>query len=642
MELPFPHCLRSKPRKFPAGLLACLLGLSFRVVAQAQTSVTTYHDDIQRTGWNPTESILTPSKVTPTTFGLISSVALDDQVDAQPLVVADQTIEGQGEHTVVYVATENNSVYAIDASTGTILKNVNLGAPVPYPQGCHNNAPTVGITGTPTIDVEKQTIYAMAYTLVAGTPTYRLHALSLQTLQEKAGSPITVAASHSLANGSKYTFNASVQRQRPALLESDGNIYAGFGSFCDGATSQSRGWLLGWNAETLTALSANELTDRLTTAPDHGKNWFLSSIWMSGYGVADDGAGHVFFVTANSDPAVDTYTGTTNIQESVVQMPEALTSVLDLFTPSNVFALDQNDADYGSGGVLVLPDQPGPVPHLAVAAGKEGSLFIIDRDDMGRLHNPNIPVHVQIGYCWCGPSYYQGSDGVGRVITSGGNQVKTWTIDTSLSTALVAEASSSALASTSQDPGFFTTVSSNETHANTAIIWAIGRPTGDNNQVTLYAFNGTKSASNLSKLWSGAAGTWPNLSADANLVPTVANGKVYVASYKQLAIFGLISATASNKIELQQPVAVAEPKPAGALFWGSIKSINGYSIVLVLRTGALLQVDFSKAFAEGTAIQPVVGEDVVVNGVFNEQGSLEARSLWRAKGPQTWGADSPG
>ncbi|MBV8359917.1 MAG: PQQ-binding-like beta-propeller repeat protein, partial [Deltaproteobacteria bacterium] len=399
------------------GILACAFGLPWQIVAEAQTSVTTYHGDSQRTGWNSSEGILKPSNVTATTFGLIASVALDDQVDAQSLVVANQVIEGQGMHTVVYVATENNTVYAIDSSTGSILKTANLGAPVPRPLGCTLNGPNVGITGTPTIDVEKQTIYVMAYTLVAGQPSYRLHALNLQTLQDKAGSPINVMASHRLTDGSKLSFNSKVERQRPALLESNGNIYAGFSSFCDFSPSSSRGWLLGWNAGTLTALGANELTDTLKTAPaNNGTNFFLSAIWMSGYGIADDGVGNVFFVTGNSDPNLNTYTGTTNIQESVVKMPEALTSVLDLFTPSNVFSLDQGDEDFGAGGVLVLPDQPGPVPHLAVAAGKDGRLFIIDRDDMGRFHNPDIPAHVNIGGCWCGSSYYQGADGVGRVV----------------------------------------------------------------------------------------------------------------------------------------------------------------------------------------------------------------------------------
>ena len=300
----FSHGLRLRPSNLLVGFLACILGLAFSVVAQAETSVTTYHYDIQRTGWNPSETVLTPSKVK--SLGLIASVALDDQVDAQPLVVANQTITGEGVHTVVYVATENNSVYAIDSSTGHILQRVNLGAPVPNPLGCNNNGPNVGITSTPTIDVENQIIYVMAYTLGAGKPAYHLHALELQSLKDAAGSPKTVTASHSLTNGKSYTFNPTVQRQRSALLQSGGHIYAGFGGFCDYSYGSSRGWLLGWNSATLTPLSANELTNRRSPAPSGGGNWFLSSIWMSGYGIADDGNGDVFFSTGNSDPDEDT------------------------------------------------------------------------------------------------------------------------------------------------------------------------------------------------------------------------------------------------------------------------------------------------------------------------------------------------
>jgi hypothetical protein len=680
------------------GLIACALGLSFGTAVRAQTnittkgdeqrqilhpfesvSITTYHGDPQRTGWNPRERILTPSNVTPTTFGLIAAVALDGQVDAQPLVVADQNIEGQGIHNVVYVTTENDSVYAIDGSTGNILTKANFGPSVPDPDSC-GSIPYVGITSTPTIDVRKQTIYAMAYTTVAGQPSYQLHALDLQTLQDEPGSPVTVSASHSLADGSEFNFNPMVQRQRPALLESDGKIYAAFGSFCDFSASTSRGWLLGWNAGTLTPLESNtttstssgrfcdpgwllglnfgtplcsnELTDTLITAPTvFGTNWFLSSIWMSGYGVAADRIGNVFFVTGNSDPDINTYTGTTNIQESVVKMPPALTSVVDLFTPSNVFFLDQGDRDFSGGGVMVLPGQPGPVPRLAVAAGKHGLLYIMNRDDMGGFHNPDIAANVEIGGCWCGPSYYQGSDGVGRVVSSGGipvsgggsqSTIETWTVNTSQTPALSLEAASSALAVTPQDPGFFTTISSNWTKPNTAIIWAIGRPTGPDNHITLYAFNGTKSGRTMPLLWSGNAGFWPNIYGNANLVPTVANGMVYVGSYRQLAIFGLTSSGAQTGAKLQHSTVVPELQPAGAVFWGTVKSIDGSRIALVLRTGESLEVDLSEALAQGTTIAPLIGENVVVNGELDENGVLEARFMSRAKAPQSWGTDSRG
>ena len=233
------------------------------------TSVVTYHNDPQRTGWNTTENILMPANVRHGSFEFYTSVALDDRIDTQPLVVGNVTVNGAARE-VVYVATEGNTVYAIDPGIGNtfplppkaaaVLIQKNLGPPVPLPLGCHDSGGNVGINGTPTIDMASQTMYVIAYTLVGGKPTYQLHALDLRTLKDKSGSPVTVTASHTLTNGSKFSFNATVQRQRPGLLLADGNLYAGFGSFCD-FNSGSRGWLLGWKAATLAPLPANELTD---------------------------------------------------------------------------------------------------------------------------------------------------------------------------------------------------------------------------------------------------------------------------------------------------------------------------------------------------------------------------------------------
>jgi FG-GAP-like repeat len=609
---------------------------NFGCTAEAPT--VTYHNDAQRTGWNPKESTLTTDNVGPSTFGLIASVPLDDQVDTQPLVVANQMIEGQGElHTVVYVATEGNTVYAIDSSSGSILRTGRLGAPVPEPLGCVNNGPNVGITGTPTIDAHRQTMYVVAYTLIGGQPTYQLHALNISTLEDEPGSPITIAGSHALANGSIFNFDPAVQRQRPALLQSRGKIYAGFGSFCDWKQDKSRGWVLGWNAATLAPLGANELTNTLTTAGGDGCSsgpCYLSSVWMSGYGVAADQSGSPYFVTGNSGAA---YTGTSNIQESGVKMSGDLSSVEDLFTPSNVSSLDGGDNDLGSGGMMLLPDQPGLVPHLAAAAGKDGRMFLLNRDDMGGINNPDIPNQVDIGACWCGPSYYKGWDHFGRVVSSGGRSVKTWSIDAGLNPTLTLEATSPTIPG-DQDGGFFTSVSSNGLEPGSQIIWAIGRPTGDKHEITLYAFDGTAAGGKLAELWHGEAGTWPSSNANSNLVPTVANGRVYVPSYHQLAIFGLVSPGAAGK--LQTPPPPVRPKLPGALYWGTIKTIKGNRITIALRTGKLLQVDLSEAIKESTTVVPIVGQSVAVNGDVSTKGILGARRMWRAKGRASWGEDS--
>lgn len=532
------------PQSFKArALFAGCATLLLLTPCRSQQSVTTYHYDNLRSGWNSQEEILTSSSVSSPSFGLLYSVALDDQVDVQPLVVPRVYFGGgahAGEHDVVYVATENDTVYAIDARTGTILLQRSLGSPVPSPLGCNNNGPNVGINGTPVIDRDHDTMYVIAYTLEAGSPVYRIHALDLRTLADRVP-PVVVAASHILKNGSSFAFNATYQRQRPGLLLANGNVYAGFGSFCDFRADVSRGWVLGWRAGSLTPLPSNQLNDQLATTPT---NFFLSSVWMSGYGLAADNRGYLYFVTGNSDPTSGptTYDGFYNIQESVVKLAPDLSKVADLFTPSNVQSLDEADEDYGSGGALLVPEQPGSIPRLVAAAGKDGRMFLLNRDNLGGYTpgGPDKDVSVQdIGGCWCGQSYFRNyADGLGRIVTSGGNNVIVWKLQTSPSVTLTQEGVSPALAG-GQDPGFFTTVSSGW-NGKGAIIWAVARPNNPSPaNVVLYAFSGQANAGQLAPLFQANAGTWPNVGGNANLVPVVANGRVFVASYRQLAVFGL-------------------------------------------------------------------------------------------------------
>jgi hypothetical protein len=516
-----------------AGVFA-LATLSIMISA-AQVSVTTYHYDNYRTGWNSQETVLTPAAVGGANFGLLQTVDLDGQVDAQPLVVPNVMITAganQGPHDVVYVATSANIVYAIDTHSGVVLLHADFGTPVTEPLGCNNNAHTVGITSTPVIDTASSTLYVMVYNQDTSVQNYRLHALDLGSLVDRAA-PQVVTASHTLANGTTYTFNAGVQRQRPGLLLANGNIYAGFGSFCDYSAGLSRGWLLGWNAASLEPLAGNQLNDTQDSSPD---SFFLSSIWMSGYAPATDDAGNVLFVTGNSDYSGTTYDGVTNIQESVVKVSASLTGVLDLFTPDDQASLDEFDTDFGSGGVLVLPDQPGAVPHLAVAAGKDGNMYLMNEDDLGGYSTSgnNVLGTYSIGACWCGQSYFAGPNGEARVVSSGGNSVGVWLLGTSTSVGLKKIAVSASLP-TGQFGGFFTSVSSNGTA--TPIVWALTRPQSKSStSISLYAFNPENS---MAQIYTAAAGTWPNYGGDSNQIPVVANGKVFVASYRQLQIFGI-------------------------------------------------------------------------------------------------------
>jgi len=533
-------------------------------VAAPRVSVLTHHYDNGRTGWNNAESILTVSAVSGARFGLLRTVPLDDQVDTQPLVVAGlSSVGGQavGGHDVVYLTTETNTVYAIDGATGAVLVSRSLGAAVPSPQMCFSNGHTVGINGTGVIDPVSETLYVIAYTLENGVATYRLHALDITTLQDKVTSQV-ITASHALADGSIFNFNASVQRQRAALLLFNGSIYAGFASFCDFVPGQSRGWVLGWTANTLTPLAANQLTDRAT-----GTGYYLSSIWMSGAGLAADSS-NIYAVTGNSNPSGATYdaAGGTNFAESLIKLSPDLTSVVDWFTPQNYVFLEATDGDFGAGGVMLIPGvfgQGGASVALAAAAGKDGAMYLLNAGALGHGGPaPASPAPVDaaaVGYCWCAESYFVGANGP-TIVSSGGGfseiesvahttplTIQLWSVPSTIPSTgpvLVKAGASSDLSGSPQDGGIFTSVSSHG--PSNVVIWAVTRPTttpdaSGGYPMSLFAFSEAATNGQLTKLYQGVAGEWgpDSMNANANTVPVVANGQVYVATYKQLRIFGL-------------------------------------------------------------------------------------------------------
>jgi outer membrane protein assembly factor BamB len=590
-------------------------------------SVTTYHYNSLRTGWNSNETVLNASTF-PATFGVLQTVALDDQVDAQPLLVPAQLIAGSL-HDVLYVVTENNSVYALDATSGAILIHRNIGPPVPTPLGCGNNGPNVGITSTPVIDLARGEIFVIAY-LNGSSPYYQLHALNLTTLTDTMA-PTKVAATQTLTDGTKFAFNATYQRQRPALLEMGGVIYAGFGSFCDFAASHSRGWVLGWKADTLAPLAHTELNDSQATSPT---SFFLSSVWMSGFGVAGTD-GHVFFSTGNSDcnfydspelcPSQSTYDGVTNIQESVISLESNLAQRDGVFTPTNVFEMDIDDADLGAAGVLLVPTLPDG-SNLATIVSKDGRLFLLNQDNL------STPLDMQqlADGCWCGPSYFRGSDGISRIVSSAGAALQTWQIQ-SAPEHLVAEATAY-VQSSEQDPGFFTVVSSNGNRLNSAIIWAVARPAASA-PLTLYAFAAKAAHHTFRQLYSAPAGEWPNLGGNANIVPVVANGKVYVAAYKSLMIFGPNASPAGTGHSLDlTPVAAALPLGATQRVTGMLLAVDGTTLTIVTRTSRTVRIDVSRAVQTELAAKLIVGQAYTALGVLTDStDTLQAASVMRAK-----------
>jgi hypothetical protein len=626
----------------------CVVALTSVAAVQA-ANVTTHHYDNLRTGWNQSETVLTPNAVRSAGFGLLASVPLDEQVDAQPLLVTGQNIAG-ALHDVVYVATENDTVYALDAASGAVLLQTSLGTPVPIsalPGQCGNNSASVGINGTPVIDSAAGILYVIAYTYTNKKPAYYLHALNIDTLAD-AVPPVQISAAAQLANNTPYKFNPAANRQRAGMLFANGNVYAGFASFCDINANLSRGWVLGWQAgsltPSLTPLAANELTDKSALDQDR---FYLSSVWMSGSGLAASASGDIYFVTGNSDPSGNAYNSTNNISESVVQMSSDLSSVKSIFTPVGAnyghVVLDQDDLDFASGGVVLLPPQNGAASNLAVAVGKVGIMYLLNADSLrnGSANATGSAIQTQNigGACWCVSSYYTADDGFGRVVSSGGGQAIVWKVTGGATRPLTRVASSSAVQGNGavQDPGFFTTVSSNGTKTGSVVIWAVGRPADSTNDLRLYAF-----AEHGNQLFSAVPGTWPNLGGNANVVPVVANGKVYVASYKSLAIYGLgagsgaalASTPRANEIESSAPPADEQQ------ISGIVQSIDGSTLTLVNRAGDVIKVDGGSAFAHFQAAPPAVGHAILVRGTIDDAGVMHATTLLRAKNStQSWQPD---
>jgi hypothetical protein len=315
-------------------------------------------------------------------------------------------------------------------------------------------------------------------------------------------------------------------------------------------------------------------------------------------------------------------------------MSSELTKVLTYFTPSNLSTLDKTDADTGSGGVLAIPSSVGK-SSLATAAGKYGTMYLLDTSRTNRVLGS-----YSIGGCWCGESHFTGWDGVARIVSSGGNQITVWRLHISKNSSLAQESVSQSLPVSAQDPGFLTSVSSDGT--GNAIVWAVGRPVSGNPNVTLYAFGPQAAAGgNNGWLFSAVAGIWPNVNGNANIVPVVANGRVYVASYKQLAVFGLAGAAA-------KPAAVRPPMPPAPVvlpldsheIYGTIKTVTGGNVTLATRTGQLVRVDAADAADRHRSVVLQVGEPVTVFGGFGGSGVLHATSVLHAKpSPQGWPAD---
>ncbi len=638
--------------------LTCILSLATPTLAgQPKPSngspmdVLTYHTDTLRTGWFSSETQLTVANVTPQSFGLLKTVVLDGRVDAEPLFTYQLTIPKLGVHNVIFVVTENDSLYGIDADTGAILGRRSFGTPVPYEYKNYddNVYPVMGILGTPVIDRTAGVMYLVADTYNGKADYFRLHEISLTTFKDVVP-PVIINLTAKLANGSTWRFDPRYHLQRPGLLEANGSIYVAFGSNGDTQPDQSRGSIARYDAATLAFLGS----DVTNTLHQKTNPFYLSSIWQSGYGPAVDSNGDIYFSTGNSSPYTPSYSAAFNRPDSIMHLSSDLTSLVDSFTPSDYFQLDQGDTDVGSGGTILLPDQPGSTPHLVIQGGKDGRTFLMNRDNLGGYTQggpDNVLQEVNQGGCWCGPAYFVGADGNPYVVTGGGNGVTSWQLQLTPSVQLVQQTSTPYYVADGLPDygGTIPVISSNGTTAGTAIAWFIQRPQSSSDQdpgtpITLYAFD----ASNLqNQLISIQAGTWTHaVNSNADLVPTVANGKVYVASNKQLQIFGLLSAngkkapaTLPASLKPSSPDAVSCTPSESAMsaipntkipvhqFSGTVCKLEGDHLQLALRDGHSIPVDIRAAFAKHRKVVLSQGRAIHVQATIDKEGVVHAEKI---------------
>ena len=351
--------------------------------AAAQVNVTTYHNDNTRAGQNLQETILAPANVNADNFGKLFSMPVDGQVCAQPLYLSGLNIPGKGVRNVVFIATQHDSVYAFDADDANQTAPLWKASLIPpggstvawYLTYTGDIQPEIGITGTPVIDPALGTLYVVAKTQEGTQFAQRLHALDVRTGAERPNSPVTIfgsVAGIGVGNdgAGNVPFNPLIQNQRPALLLSNGVVYIAWAAHGD--IGPYHGWIMGYDAATLQQTAIFNTSPNALTDP----NRFLGidagcGIWQSGCGPAADADGNLYAVTGNG--AFDAFLGGNSYGDSLLKLTPngAAINVADYFTPYNQGYLDSVDADLGSGGLILLPDQNSVTPHLLVHAGKK-------------------------------------------------------------------------------------------------------------------------------------------------------------------------------------------------------------------------------------------------------------------------------
>ena len=514
--------------------------MAVTTVSSAQVNVLTASYGVERTNANLLETQLTPGNVAPGIFGALCIFPVDGEVFAQPLYVSNVTI-GAATHNVVLVATEHNTVYAYDAdqtSPPVLLWSVNLGPSVPSAMltgslgTYYDVSPEVGILGTGVVDAVHGVLYVVAETLQNGTIVFQLHALDVATGGERMNGPAAITASVAMngqtgSSAANLVFDPVQHIQRPGLLLLNGAVSVGFGSHGDGGVWH--GWLIRY--------SASDLTQQLgvfeTTPTGSG-----GAIWESGRGPVADDAGNIYLITGNGD-----YDGKQDFSESFVKLSANSFGLADWYTPANWQTLSDNDYDLSAGPALV------PGTHLLVGGDKSGNLYLVNGDSMGHLDSGNatqvfaaVDGFIFTFALWGRPDatyvYVREDDGSVYCFRLAGGAFDTTPISVSTATGGAARVSMALSANAGRD--------------GTGILWMTSGGYQDPSAPgVLHAFD----AANLAnELWNSAMVPQDNLNGFIKFVsPTVANGRVYMASSASVVVYGLLSPSAGS----QAPPAIA-------------------------------------------------------------------------------------
>jgi uncharacterized protein (TIGR03437 family) len=518
-------------------------------------NVLTYQYGNTRTGANLQETILTPANVNASQFGKLFSIGVDGYIYGQPLYVSGVAVPGKGTHNVVYVATEHDSVYAFDADTSmAALWQVSFLDPssgvtsVPASDtNCSQIVPEIGITGTPVIDAQAGTIYLVAMTKESGTYVQRLHALDITTGGERPGSPVVIQASvpGTGEGGTSVVFQARNYKQRPGLLLLNGVVYTLWSSHCDIGTYH--GWIIGYDALTLRQAAVYNSTP----------NGNEGSFWAGGAAPAVDAAGNMYVVSGNG--SFDYASFGPDLGESYIKLStNGGLAVVDYFTPFNYVPLNNGDVDTGSAGVVLLGDEAGSAahPHLMAGAGKEGRIYLLDRDNLGKLQSGSDSQIVQsipngVKSFFGNPVYFNN-----RLYFCGWGQLTVFPVFNAQITATAESQTPDYI----EWPGCVPTISANGT--SSGIAWVLD-------------FAGLLRAYDATNVATVLYNSNQNSSRDALggavkfAIPTVVNGKVYAGTQTALVVYGLLAQQSSITI------ANAASGSAGPLGPGSIASLYG-------------------------------------------------------------------